>query len=190
MSTWSNKVKKYFVCFLVACVVLFSSQVIANENHDNSGVVLQLTGTGNEVEMFLPGLDEPAQCFEGIDVIDLATGSIIGEAIDCLSEIEQDGRGLSLLGTTIFSLPNGEFMVRGQVTVQPTFSRMITPEGMVVTHITGAATNEGNNVIEGSGAFERVGANARLQGMINAELMDEGIVQFSCFFVFTNINLQ
>lgn len=176
--------------FVILFAVFFPDKIFANDEQDNSGIVLQLSGTGNLVQRFLPGIEEPADCYEGMNVIDVATGRVIGEATDCLSDIRQDGRGLNILGTTIFSFPSGSFMVRGPVTVQPTFSRMITREGMVVTHITGSATNGGSNVIEGTGAFKDADANARLQGMINGDLMEEGIIQFSCFFIFTDIDIR
>lgn len=146
------------------------------------GAVLRLKGTGNQINMDIPDFDG-AFCFT-VDLFDAASGNKVGQATDCLSEIDAGVDGISLTGTTIFDFGNGHtFTSRGTTTVQP------IEDGVPFTHITGAIATSGNSIIEGTGVFKNFGATVRLSGAVNLDDFtgDEGSsITFDCLF---NISL-
>jgi hypothetical protein len=120
-------------------------------------------------------------CFDG-DLIDLATGRVIGSATDCLADIEgSPEEGMALVGTTIFNLPGGTITSRGLTTVQPVLT---DPAGTPVTHTTGAIPNPGaNSIIGGTGRFANASGSVRLSGAVNLDALGDGIIAFDCVFV-------
>lgn len=126
------------------------------------------------------GTDE-GLCFDGA-LIDLKTGRIIGTATDCLADISGDpASGMSLVGTTIFNLPGGSVVSRGNTTVQPILT---DPSGTPITHITGAVPNPGeNSIIGGTGRYQNATGSVRLSGAVNLSELGDGIITFDCVFV-------
>ena len=147
------------------------------------GATLRLKGVGHAYDGMVPdidgdGVDDPALCFD-VDLYDSA-GMKIGTATDCLSDITDVGGGLALVGTTIFNLPNGTFVTRGNTTVQPLTTGVASP----ATHITGAIPEDGSNgVLHGTRAFEGFEAQVRLSGAVNMADLGDGIIVFDCLFM-------
>lgn len=160
-----------------------SSSVGGNSGLPGRATVLRLLGTAIAYEAFVPDIDgdgkeDAALCFD-VDLLD-ASGKKIGTATDCLSNIKTVDSGLALVGTTIFHLPNGTFITRGNTTVQPVTTTEPTP----VTHTTGAIPFDGaNGVIYGDKAFRTFRAQARLSGAVNLSRLDsDGEITFDCLF--------
>jgi hypothetical protein len=148
-----------------------------------NGIVVALRGTDTGEMMEIPatgaGTTE-ALCFT-VDLVDLATGDVIGDATDCLADLEGDGvTGLSLIGTTTFNFPDGTLVSRGTTTVQPVLDGSVD-----YTHITGAVPVDGeNSVLSGTGVFEGATGQVRLSGAVNmSELDSDGKITFDCVFV-------
>jgi len=147
------------------------------------GSTLRLKGIGHGYDGMVPdidgdGEDDPALCFD-VGLYNSA-GMQIGTATDCLSNITGVGDGLALVGTTIFNLPNGTFVTRGNTTVQPLTTGGTSP----ATHITGALSEDGTNgVLYGTGAYEGFEAQVRLSGAVNMSEVDSGIIVFDCLFM-------
>jgi hypothetical protein len=167
-------------------VLMASNGASGNSGLPGRAVVLRLLGTGSAYEGTVPdidgdGNDDPATCFD-VDLLD-ASGKKIGTATDCLSNITPVDGGLALVGTTIFRLPNGTFISRGNTTVQPVTTSEPTP----VTHTTGAIPMDGSNgVISGTKAFEKFRALVRLSGAVNMSRLDsDGEITFDCLFAVT-----
>lgn len=150
------------------------------------GAVLRLKGTGNQINMDIPDFDG-AFCFT-VDLFDAASGNKVGQATDCLSEIDAGVDGISLTGTTIFDFGNGHtFTSRGLTTVQ-LIKGLGSPD---FTHITGAIATSGDSIIEGTGVFKNFGATVRLSGAVNLDDFDPNneatsSITFDCLF---NISL-
>ena len=155
---------------------------LGNVGLPGRGGTLRLKGVGHAYDGMVPdidgdGVDDPALCFD-VDLYDSA-GLKIGTATDCLSNITEAGGGLALVGTTIFNLPNGTFVTRGNTTVQPLTTSVASP----ATHITGAIPEDGSNgVLHGTGAFEGFEAQVRLSGAVNMSNLGDGIIVFDCLF--------
>jgi hypothetical protein len=165
---------------------VFTRVSAGNSGLPGNAVMLRLSGTGVAYDGMVPdidgdGNDDPAACFD-VDLFD-ASGKKIGTATDCLSNITEVGGGLALVGTTIFHLPNGTFISRGNTTVQPVTTSEPTP----VTHTTGAIPMDGaNGVISGSGVFKDFQAQVRLSGAVNLSRLDsDGEITFDCLFAVT-----
>ncbi len=146
-------------------------------------LVVALRGTAEGVVQGIPATDlgtTEGLCFT-VDLVDLATGNVIGDATDCLADIDPDaGGGMALTGTTTFNFPGGTLVSRGRTTVQPVLDGSVD-----FTHITGAVPQEGDNsVLSGTGRFNGAEGTVRLSGAVNlAELADEGKITFDCVFV-------
>jgi hypothetical protein len=126
-----------------------------------------------------------------LDVINVITGRVVGTGVDCLSDVVMGEDGsMHLFGTTFFTLAAGEIVTQGHITVQPALRPAVTREGLVATHITGAASDAEDTVVSGTNTFKNLAANVRLQGMIDSSSLDEGILRFSCYFTFTNIHTK
>ncbi len=146
-------------------------------------IVVALRGTAVGEMQPIPATDagtEEGLCFT-VDLVDLATGDVIGDATDCLADIDGDGAtGMALIGTTTFNFPEGTLVSRGRTTVQPVL------EGSVdFTHITGAVPDDGeNSVLSGTGVFDGATGQVRLSGAVNmSELDSDGKITFDCVFV-------
>lgn len=146
-------------------------------------IVVALRGTAVGEMTTIPATDagtEEALCFT-VDLVDVATGDVIGEGTDCLADIEGDGTtGMVLTGTTTFTFPDGTLVSRGRVTIQPLIDG---PAGF--THITGSMPEDGeDSVLSGTGVFDGATGQVRLVGTVNmAELESDGRIVFDCIFV-------
>ena len=128
------------------------------------------------------GSDDPAVCFD-VPLFNGKNRQYIGTATDCLSDVTPDGDGLALVGTTIFNLKKGQLVTRGNTTVKPATTTIVTPDGLPITHITGAS-GQGNAILSGTGRFEDAQGTVRLSGMINlSRLASNGEIAFDCLFV-------
>ncbi|MFQ6029369.1 MAG: hypothetical protein ACE5Q6_17980 [Dehalococcoidia bacterium] len=127
-----------------------------------------------------------ALCFPNVDVVDVATGEIIGTGEDCLAEVgDGDNGGVLLTGTTFFNLPEGQLVSRGRTTVQP--SNEVAP-GSPITHITGAIPAPGTDqVISGTGKYGDASGTVRLSGAVDLSSFNgEGTpIGFDCIFEIT-----
>ncbi|MGR5061381.1 hypothetical protein [Photobacterium sp. DNB22_13_2] len=153
-------------------------------------LALNLVGTGEKYTTTVPPLEKygpplDAECFD-VELKNIHDGEHIGWATDCLSEIIGDpGVGLQLVGTTFFYLPDGLIVTRGDTTVRPVLTTIVTPEGKSISHITGASSDE-NAVIKASGEYQWHKGTARLSGMVDLSNFDgsEGSpIFFDCLFI-------
>ena len=190
------KIKSIVFTAIIACLIIPFN---ASAHQPNAGehLILNLVGKGYMYLMNVPDYDD-AMCFDA-NLVDANNNNVIGTATDCLSEV-MDGPngGLQLIGTTIFHLPGGTLMTRGNTTVQPVNHSITTaPHKQVITHITGAA-GYGNAVIKGTGRFAGATGTVRLSGMVNLSEFGDDVDQgepglegdpitFDCLF---NINLD
>jgi hypothetical protein len=152
-------------------------------------MVLNLVGTATAYDQTVPdidgdGKDEPAKCFD-VNLVDADTTKVIGVSTDCFAQVTPKDLGLAMVTTTFFNFPSGTFIVRlntsGQLLLHPT----MTPSGVTMTHMSGAASKQ-NTIIGGTGRFARETGTARLSGLLNMEKfsMDKGgSVTFDCLFV-------
>jgi len=117
-------------------------------------------------------------CHE-MDVIDPASKLRLGRGIDCLANITPDQNGgLTLTGVSIFILPGGTIISKGETSLQTFINGLGSGNGSR-SHITGGfPTND--NVIATTGDFADMTGKARLSGMVRAggEKM-----MFDCLFV-------
>lgn len=134
--------------------------------------------------------DTMADCYT-VDLFDPATGVKVGQAVDCLSDVnvvmDDDpanmplGFNLALTGTTFFVLPQGTLVTQGLTTVRPVL-QPTTRDGITFTHITGA--NGDGGVQYGTRRFHRASGKVRLSGLVNlARLISDGEITFDCLFV-------
>jgi hypothetical protein len=150
------------------------------KGHD---LVVALRGTADGVMQEIPPTDlgtTEALCFK-VDLVDLATGNVIGDATDCLADIVPDaGGGMALTGTTTFNFPGGTLVSRGRTTVQP-----VLDGSADFTHITGAVPEDDeNSVLSGTGRFKGATGAVRLSGAVNrSELGSDARITFDCVFV-------
>ena len=152
-------------------------------------MVVALVGTDIATAVTLPDFGDgngelAALCFT-IDLVDVKTNKVIGEADDCLSNIDADtdAPGIKLTGTTIFNFPQGQLVSRGLTTVQP-----ILHGANGFTHTTGAPAplvGSNSNIIDGTKAFKNASGTVRLSGLVNlASFAGEGTpATFDCVFV-------
>ncbi|MCH8881404.1 MAG: hypothetical protein IID34_16170 [Planctomycetes bacterium] len=142
----------------------------------NLAVVLQGTALG-EFRM-IDGVE--MECFD-VDLVDAASGRIIGGATDCLdlSSIVADpdgGAGFSVSNTQFFHLPGGMIQTSMRSTVQPVL------EGSPgITHLTGSIGDE-MNIVAGTGRYQNAQGTARLNGALNLARLGDQIVTFDCVF--------
>ncbi len=146
-------------------------------------IVVVLKGTAVGVMTAIPATDagtEEALCFT-VDLVNPATGDVIGEATDCLADIEGDGAtGMQLTDITTFNFPEGTLVTQGRVTVQPVLDGSVD-----YTHITGAIPAAGEeSVLSGTGVFEGVSGQVRLSGAVDmSELESDTKITFDCVFI-------
>lgn len=134
-----------------------------------------------------------ALCFDG-EIIDIASGKVVGEATDCLSPQEFDDGGtqfnvvddsIGLIGTTIFHLHGGQIISQGDTSVRP-----VIWENQPNTHITGAIPQpDSNSILAGTGKFKNSSGTVRLSGAVDMSGFTaetgEGPIAFTCLFVIT-----
>ena len=152
------------------------------ENHQH--LILKLAGTGSMYKRSVPGFDEEAMCFD-VDLVDMKSDEIIGSATDCLSDVQDKADGLGIAGTTFFNMPEGTFIIRGKISVQPVLEETILESGQTISHITGAS-NIGNAIIGGTGIYENSTGNVRLSGMVdmtNFSKNEGDLMVFDCLLV-------
>lgn len=77
-------------------------------------------------------------CFD-VKVVNAKNNQIVGRGTDCLSKVTPTETGVALVSTTYFHLLGGSLITRGKTSVQPVLHPTVTPRGLTVTHITGAA---------------------------------------------------
>lgn len=119
-----------------------------------------------------------AMCFE-VDLIDVASGRVIGRGFDCLYNIQQDGSGLTVTDIAIFEFEGGKIISRGHVGVQPT---SLPFPG--VSHLTGSLPAPGSNsILHASGVYAGATGRVRLSGAVDMSRLSEGVMQFDCLFV-------
>ncbi|NKB47849.1 MAG: hypothetical protein GKS02_00645 [Alphaproteobacteria bacterium] len=117
-------------------------------------------------------------CHE-MPLIDPATKMQLGKGIDCLAGITSDGNGgLTLTGVSIFLLPGGTIISKGETSL-PAFINGVGSGDGHRTHVTGGVPTT-DNVIATTGDFAGMGGKARLSGMIRVG--GEKMV-FDCLFV-------
>lgn len=179
------------VVVLVSVCISIPLLAHAKDHDDNAGkhMVLNLTGSGDMYESKVPdidgdGVDDNAMCFD-VHVVDARNNQVIGRGTDCLSKVTPTGTGVALVGTTYFHLPAGTLITRGKTSVQPVLQPTITPRGLTVTHITGAASDQ-NSVIGGTGRFANASGKVRLSGMVSMANFSGNAgdpIVFDCLFV-------
>lgn len=117
-------------------------------------------------------------CHE-MDVFDPVTKVKLGRGIDCLAGITPDDNGgLTLTGVSVFMLPGGTIITKGDTSLATFIGGWGSGEG-ARSHITGGYPSS-DNVIATTGDFAGMGGKARLSGMVRAggEKM-----MFDCLFV-------
>ncbi|EAS42548.1 hypothetical protein [Photobacterium profundum] len=156
-------------------------------------LVYNLIGTGEMFSRKVPDIDgdgnkDDAICFK-VQLVNLKNQKEIGTAIDCLSNIEaksdDEGGGIRLVGTTFFKTPHGKLVTRGETTVQEALHDIVTPNGVKITHITGASSKN-NSVLRGTGRFKNSKGTVRLSGMVDMSKFndeDGNLITFDCLFV-------
>jgi hypothetical protein len=118
------------------------------------------------------------QCHE-MPLIDPATKMQLGKGIDCLAGITPDGNGgMTLTGVSIFMLPGGIIMSKGETSL-PAFIKGVGSGNGQRTHVTGGMPMT-DNVIVTTGQFAGMGGRSRLSGMIR---VGGEKMFFDCLFV-------
>jgi hypothetical protein len=118
------------------------------------------------------------QCHE-MPLIDPATKMQLGKGIDCLAGITPDGNGgMTLTGVSIFMLPGGIIMSKGETSL-PAFIKGVGSGDGQRTHVTGGIPTT-DNVIATTGQFAGMGGRSRLSGMIRVGGKN---MFFDCLFV-------
>lgn len=158
-----------------------------------TSLVLQMLGEGTQVGNLADvskqaGADLSQQnlgfaptefaCHE-MPLIDPATKMLLGKGIDCLAGITSDDNGgMTLTGVSIFMLPGGIIISKGETSLPAFINGVGSGEG-ARTHITGGFSTT-DNVLATTGDFDGMGGKVRLSGMVRAggEKM-----MFDCLFV-------
>lgn len=185
------KTKSIAVIIISLCLGL-SGNVFAKNQGKGNGKHFVFNVVGESLPSFEATVPDPdnvggtidALCYE-VDLVNMVTQKSIGTATDCLSDITPTGGGVALIGTTFFNLNSGTLVTQGRTTVQGAVTPITTPNGQLITHITGAS-GTGNAIIEGSGRFANATGTARLSGMVNLlnfSNSEGDTVAFDCLFV-------
>lgn len=186
------------ILFSMVLTLLLAYPAHAGRDNEDDGkrreghkklMVLNLVGTATAYDRTVPdidgdGKDEPAKCFDAA-VVDADTTKVIGAGTDCFAQVTLKGTGLAMVTTTYFNFPSGTLIVRLNTSGQPLLQPTVTPSGVTMTHMSGAASKE-NPIIGGTGRFARETGTARLSGLLNMEkfsLDTGGPVTFDCLFV-------
>ena len=178
---------KIIIALVLSICLGFSLNAFAeNQGGGNNVMVLNLIGTGSGEVRPVPdidgdGEDDTATCFT-VELFNAKNGRWLGHADDCLSMIVNNEGSINLVGTTYFYLPQGTLITRGETTVQPVTTEIMTP-ATTMPHITGA-TGTGNAILaESSGRFMGQTGTVRLSGMVDMSDLDNGNITFDCLFV-------
>ncbi len=158
---------------------------------------INLIGTGwKHIRTDIPNFEgEEFVCFAGLKLVDMATNRVVGTGNDCLGRIEDNNGIINLQGHTYMDFFHDNdvhtLMVQGKVTVAPVAVQTKSPNGMKVTHITGAASKGRKGVIGGSGIYDDAKGNVRLSGMVNMESFGNGgdNIVFDCIFRISDLKL-
>ena len=141
---------------------------------ENLAVVVQGTATGEMREIDGVMMD----CFD-VDLVDAASGRIIGRGTDCLdlNSIVADpsgGAGFSISNTTFFHLPGGTIKSRNRTTIQPVL------EGSPgITHLTGDMA-AAPNILGGTERYQNAEGTVQLNGAVDMSRFGENIISFNC----------
>ena len=162
--------KNQSIWLIIMSICLSASFYVGANQGGGKHLVLNLVGSGDMYESVVPDIDgdfidDPAICFD-VKLVNMKNQQVIGTATDCLSNITPMGTGLTLVGTSFFTMPNGTLITRGSTTVQPVLHSTVTPNGQNITHITGAST-DGNSIIGSTGRFKNATGIVRLSGMVD-----------------------
>ena len=172
---------------IVAAAAIGAIAMTAGANHNGRILTLNLKGTGHMYEGTVPdidgdGIDDDAICFD-VDLFNVRNGHLIGTATDCLANINPDGNGLNLVGTSYFNFNGGaQLITRGETTVQPGLSSSLAP----FTHVTGAAPSGGNDVVSGTRRFSNASGSVRLSGLVDMSAFGGNVgdpITFDCLFI-------
>ncbi len=163
----------------LAWTVDWQAPANAGQTIGGQRLAVVIKGTAEGEFRMIDGVE--MNCFDA-DLVDAASGRIIGRATDCLDldSIEPDpsgGDGFSISNTQFFHLPGGTIKSLHRTTIQPVL------EGSPgITHITGAIADD-MNILAGTGRFKGVKGTVRLLGAVNlARLGEENIITFDCIF--------
>ncbi len=144
-------------------------------------LVLEMRGTATGEMRLIDGV--MLNCFD-IDLVDLATGKVIGTASDCLDVNTISGgnpmlgEGFAITNTSFFHLPGGSLKSRNRTTIQP-----VVDGAPGKTHVTGSVPDQGN-ILWGSRRFANAQGMVRLQGAVDmSRFFSENVISFSCLFV-------
>lgn len=140
--------------------------------------VYRLKGTADVVEV------NGKLCYT-VDLWDVEQNRIVGEATDCLFDIDDsDPTGVVLTAQTTFDFGKGNsFTSEGRTSVRPT----MPGSSLAFTHITGAIPPEdSNSVIDGTGRFDGFEATVRLSGAVNLSAFP-ATTTFDCLFSVTPV---
>lgn len=190
--------KRISIWFSMVLTLLLAYPAHAGRDNEDDGkrrgghkklMVLNLVGTATAYDRTVPDIDgdgneEPAKCFDAA-VVDADTTKVIGTGTDCFAQVTLKGTGLAMVTTTYFNFPSGTFIVRLNTSGQPLLQPTVTPSGVTMSHMSGAASKE-NPIIGGTGRFARETGTARLSGLLNMEkfsMEKGGPVTFDCLFV-------
>ena len=191
------------------CVVMSVGLAVGAVDGGNRNIVVVLRGTADAMVRNVPDIDgdgqpDPAVCFD-VNLVDLATGNVIGTATDCLSQVETINGVLTitdlafppttpldpipipvvfpsvatrLINTTFFHFPQGDLVQRGDVTVQ----QVLFPS-TVATHFTGSIPEANNNILSGTKRFSNATGTVRLAGAVDMSQLGIGKLTLDCIFV-------
>jgi hypothetical protein len=159
---------------------LISELTAFEKGQERNSLVLQLKGyafpTPRTIQ--LPEGPVDALCYD-VDIIDVATGEVIGRGTDCLYNMAGDGAGVTLNNATLFRLPGGNLLTLNHTGIQP--HSLIF--GNDATHVTGAVPTE-DNIVRGTGCYRGAEGIARLQGAVDmSQFAATGELGLDCIFI-------
>jgi hypothetical protein len=159
----------------------------------STSLVLQMLGEGTQVGTLADvsnniGVDLSEQnlgfaltdftCHQ-MPLIDPSTKLQLGKGIDCLAGITPDDNGgLTLTGVSIFMLPGGTIVSKGETSL-PAFIDGVGSGDGARTNVTGGFPIT-DNVIATTGDFDGMGGKSRVSGMIR---VGGEKMFFDCLFV-------
>lgn len=181
------KKKTVLIMFTLVLFALATSPLMAHGKTIAVQLLGKATGFTRDVPAPEGGQVPNAICFE-VPMFDLQTGLQLGTALDCLSDIVDDGDGgVTLTDTTIFRFPrNGRLVSYGRVSIRELNDTESAPAS---THITGSVPLPGTkNIItrRGTQRFEGATGSVRLSGAVNMSEFTGAAgspIYFNCLFV-------
>lgn len=123
-------------------------------------------------------------CFE-IDLVDPASGVIVGTGVDCLAPtpvgpVGNEFDAIVVEAFSFFMLPGGSFVSNGLTSVRA-FIPGIGDAGGDFTHVTGSLP-DGDNIVGANGQFAESGST-RVSGAVDLSQFGAGIVSFNCLWI-------